>query len=97
MNYFTWLIVGIILLAITILIHKQTYKRDRWGDIGDKLPTPRWACIIAIAIAITPALNVLAFLAGLIGYCMSLAVGCIMFHCEYRWYKSLIGWLTAEV
>jgi hypothetical protein len=97
MGYFVWLIVGIILLAITIFVHKNTYEQGYRGKIGDKLPTPRWLYIVAIAIAATPILSVTAFAVGFIEYCLVLGGRDIVFHCESRWWKSLMGWLTKEV
>ena len=96
MSYFIWLIVGIILLTITIFVHKNTYEQGYRGKVGDKLPTPRWLYIVAIVVAITPILNVIAFVVGLIAYCMALEDD-IVFYCESRWWKSLMGWLTKEV
>lgn len=96
MSYFIWLIVGIILLTITIFVHKNTYEQGYRGKVGDKLPTPRWFYIGAIVVAVIPILNVAAFVAGLISYCMALEDD-IVFSCESRWWKSLMGWLTKEV
>lgn len=97
MNYFIWLIVGIILLTITIFVHRNTYEQEYRGKIGNKLPTPRWLYIVAIIVALTPILNVTAFVVGIASYCMTLVDGDIVFHCESRWWKSLVGWLTKEV
>ena len=96
MSYFIWLIVGIILLTITIFVHKNTYEQEYRGRVGNKLPTPRWLYIVAIVLTLTPILNVIAFAAGIIAYCMALEDD-IVFHCESRWWKSLMGWLTKEV
>lgn len=97
MNYFIWLIVSIILLTITIFVHRNTYEQEYIGKVGNKLPTPRWLYIVAIIVALTPILNVMAFVVGIASYCMALVVGDIVFHCESRWWKSLMGWLTKEV
>lgn len=96
MNYFIWLIVGIILLTITIFVHRNTYEQEYIGKVGNKLPTPRWLYIVAIIVALTPILNVIAFVIGIASYCMVLNCD-IVFHCESRWWKSLMGWLTKEV
>lgn len=96
MSYFIWLIVGIILLTITIFVHKNTYEQGYRGKVGDKLPTPRWLYIVAIVVAVIPILSVIAFVVGLIAYCRALEDD-IVFHCESRWWKSLMGWLTKEV
>lgn len=97
MSYFIWLIVGIILLTITIFVHKNTYEQDYRGKVGDKLPTPRWFYIVAIVVAFIPILNATCFGVGFVVYCISLVNSYIVFHRESRWWKSLIGWLTEEV
>ena len=97
MSYFIWLIVGIILLTITIFVHKNTYEQGYRGQVGDKLPTPRWLYIVVTVVAIILVLGVTAFIIGLINYCIALQEDDIVFHCESRWWKSLIGWLTKEV
>lgn len=97
MSYFIWLIVGIILLTITIFVHKNTYEQGYSGKVSDKLPTPRWLYIVAIVVAFIPILNVIAFVLGFMRYCIGLGESDIVFHCESRWWKSLMGWLTKEV
>jgi hypothetical protein len=97
MSYFIWLIVSITLLTIIIFVHKNSYEQDYMGRVGNKLPTPRWLYIVAIVVALIPILNVFAFALGLIGYGIGLCEGDIVFHCESRWWKSLMGWLTEEV
>jgi hypothetical protein len=97
MCYFIWLIVGIILLTITTLVHRNTYTCDDWGDVCDKLPTHRWLCIVCVVITIIPIVNAIAFSIGLMMYCVGLMGGGITFCCEYKWWKSLTEWLTEEV
>ena len=97
MSYFIWLIVGIILLTITIFVHKNTYEQGYSGKVGNKLPTPRWLYIVAIVVAFIPILNAICFGVGFVVYCISLVESDIVFHCESRWWKSLMGWLTKEV
>lgn len=97
MSYFIWLIVGIILLTITIFVHKNTYEQYYRGKVGDKLLTPRWLCIVTIVIAFTPILNAICFWIGFAVYCIGLVEGDIVFHCESRWWKSLMGWLTKKI
>ena len=97
MVYIIWLVVGIILLTITTFVYRNTYTYDCWGDVGDKLPTPRWLCIVCAVITILPIVNALAFLTGFILYCVCLMGDDITFRCEYKWWKSLTEWLTEEV
>lgn len=98
MSYFIWLIVSIILLTITIFIHKHTYDFS-YGKPSedDKLEFPMWLLLTVIVIAAIPILNLVAFLVGLIAYIANLCEREIEFHCESRWWKSLMGWLTKEV
>lgn len=98
MSYFIWLIVGIILLTITIFIHKHTYNFS-YGKPSedDKLEFPMWLLLTAIVIAAIPILNLAAFLVGGSAYMSNLCEEEIEFHCESRWWKSLMGWLTKKV
>lgn len=96
---FIWLMVGIILLAITIFVHKNTYEWYRRSDdnCGDKLSFPVWFLILAIGLAAIPIVNVIAFLVGVIAYFIGIAECDIVFCCKQRWWKSLTGFLTREV
>ena len=96
---FIWLMVGIILLAITIFVHRNTYEYSRRSDdnCGDKLPFPVWFLILAIGLTAIPILNVIAFAVGVIAYFIGIGEGDITFCCKQRWWKSLLGFLTKEV
>ena len=69
-----WLIIGIILFAITLYVHKHTYKRA-WGKYEDRLPCPLWLVILIFCIAFTPYLGVVAFLIGLVIYILEATEG----------------------
>ena len=92
-----WLIVGIILLTITIFVHKHTYDCGYRSKVNDKLSAPRWLYILFTLLAFIPVLNVIAFIIGAVFYCAALSECDIVFHCESKWCKSLIGWLTKEI
>lgn len=99
MGTLIWLMVSALLLAITIFIHRNTYEYDRYekNNVGDRLPLPMWLLIIALVLAIIPGVNIFAFIIGVIAYCISAGECNIVFHCEARWWKSFIGFLTREV
>lgn len=80
MGMFIWEIAGIIMLAITIFVHKNThkwvnkYRYDGQGciiareHVGDKLPFPRWLLFIMVFVYSIPIVNVIAFILGFIVY-----------------------------
>lgn len=83
MGMFIWEIAGIIMLAITIFVHKNTHEWDydpqydvrgcliSYGHIGDKLPFPRWLLFIMVFVYAIPIANVIAFLMGFIVYAIN--------------------------
>ncbi len=98
MEFFIWEIVGLILLTITIFIHRHTYSYDDWHNkLKDKMPFPRWLMIVMCAIAAIPLANAVVFFIGMIVYLMHNSCDEIRFHHESAWYKNLTEWLTREV
>lgn len=98
MEFFAWVIVGLILLTITIFIHRHTYSYDDWDKkLKDKMPFPMWLMIVICIIAVIPIANLVVFIIGMIAYLGWLCDDDIRFHCESRWYENLIKWLTREV
>lgn len=90
--------VSIILLTITIFVHKHTYKRESGGRLGEKLPFPLWLLFLFVVFAVLPIANVLVFFIGVIVYFIQYdSYDGILFHCESRWWKSFTGFLTREV
>lgn len=93
-----WLMVGIILLTITIFVHKHTYERECGGKLGDKLPFPMWMMLSFVVLAAIPLVNIIAFIVGALVYGLQYdEYDGILFHCESRWWKSFTGFLTREV
>ena len=89
--------VGIILLTITIFVHKNTYSCDLDGEIVGKVPSPRFLYIVFIIFSTIPVVNVIAFIMGVIMYTLIITDDDITFHCEYRWWKALVRWLLKEI
>lgn len=63
-----WLIIGIILFAITLYVHKHTYNINVNGEYKDRLPCPLWLVILILSIACIPCAGIIVFLIGLIVY-----------------------------
>ena len=66
-----WFIIGIILFAITLYVHKHTYERKVVDEYRDRLPCPLWLVILAFIVACVPFLGIISFLVGMIGYLLS--------------------------
>lgn len=66
-----WFIIGIILFAITLYVHKHTYERKVVDKYRDRLPCPLWLVILAFIVACVPFLGITLFLVGMIGYLVS--------------------------
>lgn len=101
MGTFTWMIVGIILLTITIFVHKHTYWKEAYEEQEHKMPLPIWLFTLIVVTAFVPWLNITAFIIGFIIYCTFMFDPPFdvtpYFKCELGWWKALIGLLTREV
>lgn len=93
MGTLIWMMVGILLLAITIFVHRNTYT----FYCNDRMPFPVWALVVLIGIAIIPVVNLLAFIAGAIAYISGIAFCEIVFRYDARWWKSIKGFFCKEV
>ena len=83
MGIFIWEIAGIIMLAITIFVHKNTHEwvdepqynergfRIAYGHVGAKAPFPRWLLFIMVFVFAIPVANVIAFLVGFVLYAVN--------------------------
>lgn len=92
MAYLTWLIAGIVMLAITLFIHKHTTS---WR--GDKFPLPFWGFLVGGIMACIPVINLVAFVAGAVIYIVNIADGNFEFSYEATWYKRFIDLLTYDL
>lgn len=92
MAYLTWLIAGMVMLAITLFIHKHTkdYCEDAY-------PLPLWAVLVAGVIACFPIINLVVFVVGALAYLVNIAEGDIEFSYEATWYKRFIDLLTYDL
>ena len=65
-------ILGLILLVITYIIHKNTYSKEyNYKNNSynyEKLPSPLWMWILAFLISIIPFLNIIIFIFAFIIY-----------------------------
>lgn len=101
MGTFIWMIVGIILLTITIFVHKHTYWKEIYRKQEHRMPLPIWLVILMVITALVPVANIIVFVMGLMAYCIYRCDPPYdvtpYFKCELRWWKALIGFLTKEV
>ena len=95
------MIVGIILLTITIFVHKHTYWKTQYNKREYRMPLPIWLVILMAIPAFVPILNIIVFATGLVAYCMYRCdppYGVTpYFKCELGWWKALIWLLTREI
>lgn len=92
MAYLTWLIAGMVMLAITLFIHKHTEDYCE-----DAFPLPFWAVLIAGVIACIPIINLVVFVVGAVIYIVNIADGDIKLSYEATWYKRFIDLLTYDL
>lgn len=104
MGAMVWLIVGIVLLTITLFVHKHTYwcdleyKEGKYRSVPIKRMTiPMWAMILLCVVALTPYLNAFSFAAGVIGYVVGVGWRDIVFHWENKAFTSITKFLTKQV
>ena len=101
MGTFIWMIVGIILLTITIFVHKHTYYKKSYKEQEHRMPLPVWLFILMVIIALIPVANIIVFSISSIAYCIYRSDPPYdvtpYFKCELRWWRVLIEFLTKEV
>lgn len=67
-EYIIWAIAGIFMLAIALFVHLHTYIVFK----EKRVPLYTWMVLLAIAIALFPILNLIAFIVGIAMYLISL-------------------------
>lgn len=102
MNYFIWLIVGIILLTITIWVHRHTYgvihEYGEWvTDLDNPAPFPMWLLLSAVAVSFIPIVNVLLFILGMMGWLINYVENDVRLGNLPKWFKSVQEFLTKQV
>lgn len=93
MGTFIWMMASILLLAITIFVHRHT--RDFCSE--DRLKFPIWLLLSMIVIAIIPVVNLAVFVVGVIVYLLNIAYCNIEFHCNPKWLKPFVNFLCKEI
>lgn len=100
----SWWLVGIIMLTITIFVHKHTYertpewRRSYFEDYKDcKYPFPRWLLLIMVIVSALPLVNAIGFGIGIVFYGIALSEKDIVFSCKSKWWGSFMEFLNKEV
>lgn len=102
MNYFIWLIVGIILLTITIWVHRHTYgvtweHGEYVADLDNPAPFPMWLLLSVVAVSFIPIVNVILFILGMMGWLINYAEDDVRLGNLPKWFKSVQEFLTKQV
>ena len=102
MSYFIWLIVGIILLTITIWVHRHTYgvihEHGEWvADLNDPAPFPMWLLLSVVVVSFIPLVNVSLFISGVITWLIDYWNANIRLGNLPKWFKSVQEFLTKQV
>lgn len=102
MSYFLWLIVGIIILTITIWVHRHTYgvfyeHGECVADLDDPAPFPRWFLLSAVVVSFTPIVNIILFLIGMTIWGIFHVDDNIRLGNLPKWFKLIQEFLTKEV
>lgn len=102
MNYFIWLIVGIILLTITIWVHRHTYgvtweHGEYVADLDNPAPFPMWLLLSVVVASLIPIVNVILFILGMMGWLINYAEDDVRLGNLPKWFKSVQEFLTKQV
>lgn len=102
MSYFIWLIVGIILLTITIWVHRHTYgvtweHGEYVADLDDPAPLPMWLLLSVVVVSFIPLVNVSLFISGVITWLIDYGNANIRLGNLPKWFKSVQEFLTKQV
>lgn len=98
MTTFIWVIVGIVLLAITTFVHIHTYVcvyNNEWDYERVKIPV--WAALLVLIMALIPILNVTVFVGGLFGYITSTLNEYIEFRYNNKYWNKVKKFLLKKI
>lgn len=102
MSYFIWLIVGIILLTITIWVHRHTYgvtweHGEYVADLDNPAPLPMWLLLSVVVVSFIPIVSVLLFILGMMAWLINYAEDDVRLGNLPKWFKSVQEFLTKQV
>lgn len=102
MSYFIWLIVGIILLTITIWVHRHTYgvtweHGEYVADLDNPAPFPMWLLLSVVAVSFIPIVNVILFILSMMVWLINYAEDDVRLGNLPKWFKSVQEFLTKQV
>jgi len=97
-----WLMVGVMILTITIWVHRHTYgvtwKHDEFvADLDDPAPFPMWLLLSVVVVSFIPLVNVALFLIGMMGWIINYAEDDVRLGNPPKWFKSVQKFLTKQV
>lgn len=97
-----WLIVSVIMLTITIWVHRHTYGVTRKhgeyvADLDNPAPFPMWLLLSVVVASFIPIVNVILFLIGILAWFISYAEDDVRLGNLPEWFKSVQEFLTKQV
>lgn len=103
-----WVMVGVIMLTITIWVHRHTYgviyKHGEHGehgeyvaDLDDPAPFPRWLLLSAVVVSLIPVVNVILFIVGMMEWIINYVEDDVRLGNLPKWFKSVQEFLTKQV
>jgi len=97
-----WLMVGVIILTITIWVHRHTYGVTRKhgeyvADLDDPAPFPMWLLLSVVVVSFIPIANVVLFITGMIIWFINYTEDEVRLGNLPKWFKSVQEFLTKQV
>lgn len=97
-----WMMVGVIMLTITIWVHRHTYgviyeHGEYVANLDDPAPFPMWLFLSVVVVSFTPIVNVILFISGMIEWIINYVEDDIRLGNLPKWFKSVQEFLTKQV
>ena len=102
MGALIWLMVGVIMLTITIWVHRHTYgtiyhEGKYVADLDDRAPFPMWLLLVMVACSLIPIFNIIVFVAGAVMWFTCYFDDGIKLVPVPKWIKVIKEFLTKQV
>lgn len=101
MSTITWLIVSILILTITVWVHKHTYVKGEHNYYKpatfERVPFPMWLLLLLIVVSFIPIVNIFLFISGGAAYLCGYINDDLRLGNLPKWLKSVLNFLIKEV
>lgn len=97
-----WLMISVVILTITIWVHRHTYgvtyKHGEYvADLDDPSPFPMWLLLSVVVASFIPIVNVVLFLIGMMGWFINYIENDVRLGNLPKWFKPVQEFLTKQV